>query len=133
MGLADIFRDLATNMLTPGGIFDDVPVEATFYSAVEGNAATYDPVTGTVVRNEEAPITITGVPTNPSIRQIDNVNVFPDDKFFLVAGRSFTNAGLSTRRKPGDRLVLGQQTWEVVEDVKTDPVEAVFIFHLRRP
>ena len=133
MGLADTFRDIALNMLTPGGIFDDVPVTASFYSAEDGNASTYDPLTGLVVRNEETPISVTGVITDPKISQVDNVNVLYDDRFFLVAGRNFTDSGLSTRRKPGDRLVLNSQTWEVHGDVRTDPVGAVFIFHLRRP
>lgn len=133
MGLADTFRKLAEDMLTPGRIFGDIPVKADFYSADDGNASTYDPTTGLVTRNEETPISVTGVFTEPTIRQIDNVNVFPDDKFFLVSGRNFTTSGLSTRRKPGDRIVYGTQTWEVVGNVRTDPVEAVFIFQLRRP
>lgn len=132
MGLADLFRDLGRSMLTPGGIFDDIPVSATYYYGETGNAAMYDPVTGAVTRNEHPGVSISGVFTDPKIDQIDNVNILPDDRMFLVSAYALTVAGLAARIKPGDRIVYSLQTWEVIS-VKTDPVMAVYIFQLRRP
>ena len=131
MGLAELFQQLASDMLTPGGIFDNVPIEATYYSGAVGESSTYDPATQVVIDNETA-YAVFGVPDKINYRMVDNVNVFPNDKLFYVAGNIFKNAGLTTRNKPGDRIVFSGESWSVVK-IDTDPVEAVFIIHVRKP
>jgi hypothetical protein len=130
MGLAEMFRDLATQMLVPGGIFDNVPVNAVYYSGTVGNSATYDPVTQVVTVNETA-YTISGVIDKPEYKAIDNINVFPEDRWFYVAGNVFRDAGLTTRNKPHDRVEFTNGTsWNVVR-ILSDPVDACFIIQMR--
>ena len=129
MSLATLFRDLAQQMLTPGGIFDDVPVEATY---IREASADYNPVTGDVTKNETR-YTITGVSAAVDVRKIDNVNILVDDKMFYVSGKTFTEAGLTTRTLPDDVLEMANgEHWNVVR-ITTDSVEACFILQLRRP
>lgn len=133
MGLAELFQDLAQQMLVPGGIFDNVPLNAVYYSGTPGNSSTYDPETQTVVNNETA-YPIYGVEDKPDYKAIDNINVFPTDKWFYVAGKTFTEAGLTTRNKPNDRVVFTatSENWNVIRII-TDPVRACFIIQMRNP
>lgn len=132
MSLAELFQGLAQQMLVPGGIFDNVPIEATYYSGTPGGSATYDPVTQTVTDNETA-YAIAGVIDKPRYEAIDNTNVFPEDRWFYVASTVFISAGLATRNKPDDRVVFrGGDSWNVVRIV-SDPVFAVFTIQMRKP
>lgn len=132
MGLAELFQDLAVQMLVPGGIFDNVPVDVVYYSGTPGNSATYDPTTQTVTVNETA-YTISGVKDKPEYKAIDNINVFPNDMWLYVAGKVFTEAGLTTRNKPDDRIEFANgESWNVVR-ILTDPVNAVYIIQMRNP
>lgn len=132
MGLAELFQDLAQQMLTPGGIFDNVPVNVTYYSGTPGNSSTWDSATQTLTNNETA-YPISGVQDKPDRRSIDNLNVFPNDKWFYVARNTFIDAGLTTRNKPDDRVVFANgESWNVIR-ILSDPVEAVFTIQLRKP
>lgn len=132
MGLREMFQGLATQMLTIGGVFDNVPVEATYFSGTPGSSASYDPLTQTVTDNETAYI-IQGVIDRPQYRAIDNVNVLPSDRWFYVSGEVFRNAGLTTRHKPDDRVVFDDgASWTVVR-ISTDPVGAAIIIEMRSP
>lgn len=132
MGLAELFQDLAKQMLVPGGIFENVPVAATYYSGTPGSSATYDPTTQTATDNETA-YAISGVIDKPEYKAIDNVNVFPEDRWFYVAGEVFIDAGLAVRNKPDDRVVFAAgDSWNVLRIV-SDPVFAVVIIQMRKP
>ncbi len=128
MALAELFRGLAQQMLTPGGIFENVPIEAIYVRQANPD---YDPTTGHITEHPSS-YTIAGVIDRPSTRSIDNVNVFPTDQWFYVAGITFTEAGLTARNKPDDILQLQGENWNVVR-IRTDPVNAVVILEVRRP
>lgn len=128
MPLAEFFRNLAQQMLVPGGIFENVPF-AGVYTRM-GNPS-YDPVTGIVT---EAPTTypVTGVKDRVDVRKVDNVNIFPNDEVFYVSGKTFTDAGLLLPNKPDDTMTFPDGRWNVVR-IDTDPVNAVMILLLRKP
>ncbi len=128
MALAEVFLDLAQQMLTPGGIFENVPIVATY---VRQDNPTYDPVTGVMTPNETT-YQVAGVPDKVHYRAIDNVNVLADDRLFYIAGKVFTQAGLTLRSKPNDTLQLQGETWNVIR-IDTDPVQAVYVIQVRRP
>src|SRR5207247_7069232 len=100
-------RSLANDMLTPGGIFDDVPIDATYVSNV---GAVYNPSTQIVTEHENR-YSISGVKAKVSARMVDNVAVFPNDEQFFVAGDGFTAAGLTVPSKPDDRLEITGEIW----------------------
>lgn len=132
MGMREMFQGLATQMLTIGGVFDNVPVNATYYSGTPGASADYDPLTQTVTDNETA-YAIQGVIDRPDYRAIDNLNVFPNDRWLYVSGQVFRQAGLTTRNKPEDRVVYEDgASWTVVR-IRTDPVGAAIIIEMRNP
>jgi hypothetical protein len=128
VALADFFRDLAQQMLTPGGIFEDVPIEATY---TRMSNPLYDPVTGIVT---EAPTAypVTGVKDQVNYRSVDNVNVLANDELFYVAGKALKDVGLLVPSKPDDTLTFLGERWNVV-GTRTDPVNAVIIIQIRRP
>jgi hypothetical protein len=132
VGLREMFQDLAAQMLSIGGVFDNVPVMCTYYSGTPGASADYDPLTQTVTDNETA-YAIQGVIDRPQYRAIDNINVFPSDRWLYVAGQLFLQAGMSTRNKPDDRVVFQDgSSWTVVR-ISTDPVGAAIIIEMRSP
>ncbi len=129
MSLATLFRDLAQQMLTPGGIFDDVPVEVVY---IREASADYNPVTQIVTVNETR-YPVTGVYASPSIRQVDNVNVLFTDRLLYIAGKTFLEAGLTMRTRPDDTVEFdGGEVWKVVR-IDTDSVNACYIIYLRQP
>lgn len=131
MALADLFRKLADDMLRVGGLFQDVPVQATYISLQEGNATTYDPVAQTSQENTTE-YAIEGVKDLISYQMIDNVNVFPKDQLFMVSQATFARSGLPIKNKPGDRLVIGTERFLVMQ-ITTDPVTAFYMIQLRNP
>lgn len=132
MGLREMFQGLATQMLTIGGMFDNVPVAVTYWSGTPGSSADYDPLTGTVTDHETA-YPIEGVIDQPEYKAIDNINVFPSDRWLYVSGEVFREAGLTTRHKPDDRCVFQDGTsWTVIR-IRTDPVGAAIIIEMRNP
>jgi len=132
MGLREMFQGLAVQMLTVGGIFDNGPITATYVSGTPGASADYDPDTGTVTEHSTS-YAIQGVIDKPEYKAIDNVNVFPDDRWLYVAGETFRQAGLTTRWKPDDRVAFPDgSTWNVVR-IHTDPVGAAIIIEMRNP
>lgn len=132
MSLASTLRQIASDMLTPGKILDDIPVTVSYYSGTAGGSSTYNPTTQVVTVNETVYTPIYGVFTNPEYRQIDNVNVFADDRFFIASGDNFALVELLTRHKPSDRIVYGTLSYNVVR-ITTDPIQAAYIFQLRKP
>lgn len=128
MGLLEFFQDLAQQMLTPGGVFDNIPFDAVYRSV---DTPFYDPVTGTVTPNITSYI-ITGVKDRVASRSIDNVNVFPNDELFYFSGKTLRDAGMSTVSKPDDQLVINGEVWNVIR-IQGDPANALFIVQIRRP
>jgi len=128
MPLAELFRSLAQQMLVPGGIFENVPIIATYTRAEDSD---YDPTTG-VVTEHQTSYAITGVKDKVDFRKIDNVNVMPNDQLFYAPYQTLREAGLTVPSKPEDTLTILGEVWSVVR-AQTDPVDAVLIIQIRRP
>ena len=129
MGLASLFRDLAQQMLTPGGIFDDIPVPAVY---VRQANPLYNPVTGAVTP-QETRYNITGVKDKPLTWRIDSINVLSTDRWFYVSQQTLSQAGLVVPSKPDDTMeFLGEGAWTVLR-IEGDAADAAYIIQLRRP
>jgi hypothetical protein len=136
MALADQLRTIFDQVLTPGRVLQDIPVQVDYYAGTEGGLAAFDPTTQTLTRAETLATPIDGVWTEPTERLIVSGDALRSDRFFYVSDLNLLRAGLSgnalRRAKSQDRIVYNGVVYHVHE-VQTDAIQAVWVLHLRRP
>ena len=131
MSYVNLIANLVRDVLTPGGILKDIPITVTYYSGEVGNMATYDTATLTVTPNETLGTPVYAVVVSPKERQIDNVNVLANDRYFYISNVNLENAGI-TSIKPQDRVVVGTVSYTVM-NVEADPTFSLWTLLGRLP
>lgn len=131
MGYATLIRNYVDQILTKNKLLQDIPVDIIYYSGDPGDLASYDTDTQLMTRNETEGIGVDAVYAEAEEKQIDNVNILKNDKFFYISDLNLVRVGI-TSVKPNDRIVF-QGINETVISAATDPTHSLWTVQTRIP
>jgi hypothetical protein len=133
MGYVGLIQRLVHDALTPGKFLGDIPVQFTYYSGDDGDLVSYIPTIQIVTRNETVGFPVYGVFANATERQIDNVNVLKNDRFFYLSNLNLVEAGITTTRiKPNDRINQDGVFYTIIR-ADVDPTYSLWTLQGRQP
>lgn len=121
MGLKDTLKNAAKAAVAATG---DIPVTCVYWSMV---SSVYSPSAETIVNKGTKQDAVDFISADFEQKEIDGDKVKREDKKALIP-----SLNLNFVPKADDRLVVSlTEQWEV-ENVDTDPAEALWILHIRR-
>lgn len=122
MGLRETLRKAAQTAIAATG---NVAVSANYASF---QSTSYDVSTGTVAPTFTSVEGISIILSEFAFEVIDGETIQPEDQKAMIAARTIS----TVTPKPKDRITKSGETWEVVKAM-TDPAEAAWVLHIRRP
>ena len=130
MGLMEDIQGWTSDAIKATG---NIPKKVTYKSATPGGAAVYDPDTQTYTRAETVSTKqVSAVRATFTRSQIDNQNVLPQDRRYIMARKDLVAAGITDEPKPDDRILDGTTHWAVI-NMLSDPADAHYDVQVRRP
>lgn len=96
--------------------------DVTYTDSVKG---TYDPVTNTLISQKQEYV-VKGVRMNYALSNIDGESVKQGDIRLLLEALD-----LPITPKPGDKISMSEETWEVISLLSTQPGDTVVYYELQ--